>query len=519
VAEDVAGRKSLARNVISSWAGYLVFVAAGFIMPRLIDQHAGQATLGIWDFGFSAVVYLMLAQVGVGVSINRFVSQYRAVGDIASLNRAASSAMAVQLIAATIAVLVLVTFVWVFPSFAGERFTGHVADVQWVLGLLGTATVVMMACDVYRGVLTGCHRWDLYNLVESSTYAAAVICMGTSLFLGGGVRTLAAIHLCGEITRQVARAVAAYRVCPGLEIRLAHATWSEARSMLGFGGKAAVQVLSKFVLLNGNNLVVASYLGPAALATYSRPNALIRNVETLTNKLAFVLVPTASSLQASGKQRQLRELLVSSSRYATGLTLPLLVLLAIMGDQILTVWMGPAYAHGEILTVLALGNGLWLAQQPAVTILRGLDIQGWVVAASITAAVAGLGLGLLFVGVLGWGLLGAAIAVSLPLSLGNGLFITIYASRKIGVPLAEYFRRVFLEPALCVFPFAVCLLGARAAFANRPVLALGVGCVVGGLVLAPIYWRYMLPPTVRAQVLRLVGRLQGRAPVAPLVNE
>ena len=89
-------------NVLASWAGQLVFLLAGFFMPRMIDTHVGQAALGIWDFSWSLVSYFGLANLGVGSSVNRYVAMYRAANDITSLKTAVSSVLAFQVVAGTI---------------------------------------------------------------------------------------------------------------------------------------------------------------------------------------------------------------------------------------------------------------------------------------------------------------------------------------------------------------------------------------------------------------------------------
>ncbi len=47
---DVSGRDRMAWNVFTSWAGYIVFIVAGFVLPRFIDRHVSQAGLGVWDY-------------------------------------------------------------------------------------------------------------------------------------------------------------------------------------------------------------------------------------------------------------------------------------------------------------------------------------------------------------------------------------------------------------------------------------------------------------------------------------
>src|ERR1700694_3507173 len=89
--DDLSGRDRLVWNVIASWAGHFVFIVAGFIMPRQIDRHIGQVGLGVWDFGWTAVNYFFLAQIGVGVSVNRYVARYRSARDNEGLGRMISS--------------------------------------------------------------------------------------------------------------------------------------------------------------------------------------------------------------------------------------------------------------------------------------------------------------------------------------------------------------------------------------------------------------------------------------------
>src|SRR5579872_4246669 len=102
VEDDLTGRDRFVWNVLASWAGHFVFIIAGFIMPRQIDRHVGQVGLGVWDFGWTAVNYFSLAQIGVGVSVNRYVARYRAARDNEGLGRLISSVMLLQLVAAGI---------------------------------------------------------------------------------------------------------------------------------------------------------------------------------------------------------------------------------------------------------------------------------------------------------------------------------------------------------------------------------------------------------------------------------
>ena len=174
-------------------------------------------------------------------------------------------------------------------------------------------------------------------------------------------------------------------------------------------------------------------------------------------------------------------------------------------------WMGERYREEAVLAILAVGGFFSLTQRPLMGILSGLNLHGHVALFGLGASIVGIGLGVLNAYVLQWGLAGAALAVAIPLAFGSGIFIPVYACRKLQVPLKDYLRESFLAPVLCAVPFAVVLVVSRVLFADRPFLAVALGCAVGGLVLAPFYWRFdVLPARVKEMVEDGFGKVVGR---------
>src|SRR5207253_2933971 len=93
----------------------------------------------------------------------------------------------------------------------------------------------------------------------------------------------------------------------------------------------------------------------AALAVFTRPRALLRQMDGLERKMAMILVPTTSSLEGSGQHHQIKNLMIKSVRYSVYLMLPLVVIIAIFGGQIMQLWMGRNYANWALAAILAVG--------------------------------------------------------------------------------------------------------------------------------------------------------------------
>lgn len=511
--EDLTGRERMAWNVFASWAGQMVFVVAGFVMPRFMDRHIGQAALGVWDFGWSLVSYLSLAQGGIGSSVNRFVARHRAQGDQAGVNRAVASVMCVQMVATVIVLLLTCLATWLVPSLLSGQLREQVGDARWVVFLLGMGLAVQMAFDSYRGVITGCHRWDLHNGINALFYALTVVAMIGLLIAGGGLRSQATAYLVGVIATEITRAAMAYRVCPGLSVRLSHVRWRQALEMLVFGSKTLAGSLSRLLLYQTNSLIIMTVLGPAPLAVYSRSRSLVSHAQTFINKFGFVLTPMAGSLQAADRREELRALLVTTSRLATYLSLPVVLLLAIMGDPILYIWMGPKYQLGWVLAILAIGHLTEMTRQPVMGILTGLNAHGRLAIAGLAAALCSVVLGVLAVGVFRWGLIGAAVSIALPLALVNGVYVPLYACRRVGMPVGRYLSEINRGPLLCAVPFAVILVLGRAFCADNAYRALLFGAGSAILILSLLYWRFVVPPSFRGRATRALRRTFGQLTV------
>jgi O-antigen/teichoic acid export membrane protein len=400
---------------------------------------------------------------------------------------------------------------WLLPIAFGARLGVGVDLARWTIALLGAAVAVQMAFNAFGGVLTGCHRWDIHNTINSAAYALILVGMIAALQLGGGLRALSVVYLAGTVVGEVTRMLFAYRICPELQVSPRLATWEDIKMLLSFGGKTVVDNMSRLVLAQANSLLVVSYLGPAALAVYARPGALARHADTLTNKFAFVLAPAASSLESTRQDAELRDLFIDATRFAVFLAMPVTVFLAIMGDPILQVWMGPRYGSGALMAVMALGCFLPLTQRPAGHVMIGLNAHGVVGWASFVVAWVGVAAAVFALGPLHAGLVGAALALVIPYSLGDGLFVMIYACRRVGVPLRHYCRNAFAAPLACAIPLAVGLGIVRVVCRQQPLLALAAGAAVSALVLAPLYWRFMLPESARATIAARLQRVAAPA--------
>ncbi len=508
---DLTGRNRLVSNVLFSWGTQFVFIVAGFIMPRMIDRRLGQDLLGVWDFAWSLVNYFSLVQAGIGSSVNRYVAKYRGAGDMAGVNRAVSSAFCIMLGSGMVILALAAVVSHLLPQWFAGRLAGNIREAQGVVLFLGMSLSIEVTLGVFHGVVTGCHRWELHNLVKSGWYGVTVVAMIAALMMGGGLRSLALVTCLGTLLTEGTNLVLAHRVCQGLRLRPSSVRLETMGNLFVFGGKSLLPSVSNLLLNQTTSVLIVAYLGPAALALYARPRSLMYNVNTLVTKMALVLTPTISSLQSTGNFEAIRELLMRSVRYSLYMALPVVLALIIFGDAVMLLWMGPRYADGLVPAILAIGSLAVMTQLPVLNILTGLNAHGRAGIAQLVASLASVGLTVLVLSCLKWGLAGTALAATVPLTAINAFYMPWMACRHVDLGLGRYLRTVTAGPIVCISPFVACLVVARVVFHDRLLAGLVWGGAAGSLVLSVLYWQYVLPASIREKIARIAGRFRSIA--------
>lgn len=509
-------RDSLLRSVLSNWVGHFVFMVSGFVLPRLIGDRVGQDALGVWDLGWSLVAYSHLLVMGIGGAVNRYVARYRAGEDWQALNSTVNSSLAILTVSFVLAVAAAGVFASLVPVLLRSAESVDMAVARRMVLLLGIAAALKMPSAVFDGVLGGFGRFDLKNAVRVSI-ALGLLGVLTGLILSGrDLVALAWAVLGAELLRIALCWLVARRVFPVLRLGPRLASWSRVRELLRFGSKSVLQDLSRAGLYQTNGLILAYFAGPAALAVYARQRALVMHATRFLNQYAHVLIPASSALDADRRDDELRALLIKSTKYALFIALPIVALLAILGGPLVRLWMGSEYAAPKVLALLALGHLAPLAQRPAFCILTGMHRHAIPAVAEAIAAVVSVALGLVFVGLLGWGMMGAALAMIVPLTAAGGIVVLVHACRSLELSIGQHIRGVLPGPLAVVIPFVAVLmlaawLGEDSSWAP---LAFGVG--IGGALLVVEYWCWVLPAGPKSQVCRALGLVRAHNPHTPI---
>ncbi len=504
--KDLTGQNRAVSNVVVGWLAQLVFIASGFILPRMIDQHIGMEALGVWDFAWSLIVYFDIIHSGLISSVSRFVAKHRATNNLIALNTVVSSIFKLLLFMSMIVCLLAIgSALWV-PLLLQDRLGAYSLDAQWVVLVLGINLAIKLPLGVFGSVLTGCHRWDLQYGINAVNRLATLTGMVITLLLGGGLIALAIAYMACEILVLASRCSLAYRACPGLKIKLSLASWTTTKELWRFSLKTLLPSVGDLLNNQTFSLLLVWFLGPVALAGYARPRSLLRHIQTLTMRYAYPLSPRVSAMQAMNDTQGIQVFFINSCRIGAFISLPMIAILAIMGDSFLNVWMGKDYTGTSLPLILALGAAPSLIQYPFQIILHGLNSHGRPGLFNFIASLFGIICAWLALTMFQLDISGAALAIFLPFWFSDLIAIPLYAAKRHGLSLTRYWTQGVLQPIVVIMPMVLCLITARLFPTDTPAQTLLIGLITGLPILTICYWKYAIDTDMQDKIIAITSR-------------
>jgi O-antigen/teichoic acid export membrane protein len=436
----------LASNAFSNLLGALIPALVALGTVPLVVKGLGQASYGLYSLVTAIVGYFAIIDINVTAGSVKYIAEYDARGE---RDRVA------QTVCFGIVVYTLLGLAGAIGLFLGARyFVTAVFTVPPALVDEAAATLRMAALgflvsqlqSYLNSVPQSLMRFDLSARLEMlfgtvvPLLTVAVLAAGFGLFEVILLRVLASAAHGLILWRAVRRLLPGLAFCwPGTELR---------RAMLGF---SAYSFLSRFAALSyahADKLIIGALVGVTGLAHFTVASTLANRVLGLTYRLSGVFFPAASALSGAGELARLGGLYLKATRYVVFINASVLVLVAVFAHPILLYWMNAEFARdgARVLAVIALSQFVDSLTQLPSLVNDGMGHPR--VSGLFALARALLGLLVVYIGVLHWGIDGAAwghLLASVVLAI---VFLVAVHGRTVPTRLSILVSQAYL-PSAC----------------------------------------------------------------------
>lgn len=411
-------------------------ILIALILTPFIIHHLGVSHYGLWALVGAFLGYYGLMDLGMGMSLARFISAALANEDYEECNKFTSTGFTVYSVSGSIVVLITVilaagAYLLDLPQGKGALF-GH------LILIMGLTQGIGLPLQVYGSVLSANLRFDLL-----STFYFFILMVRTALIVvflkgGFGILGLAYASATTSLLSHFITYIAVRRILPQVKIQRGLVTWATARTMFSYSAFVTVATVANLVRFKVDVVVIAAFLSLTATAYYQIAAMFGTHLRMGMTAIFGVLFPYFSRLAASDQHVKLQRAMFFTTRRAVQLSMLVGFTMVAWGRDFIEWWLEPEFlAAYPSLVVLVVGMTFACTQMPCFHFLYGISKNRFFAFAQVVEAAINLGLTLLLVKPLG--ILGVAIGTTVPMILIQSVVLPIYACRHLEVRVSTYF--------------------------------------------------------------------------------
>ena len=493
-------RRQLTRNAAFNlvgqvWVALLLLMLAPVLVHGLGDQLFGVVVLA-WAF----LGYFTYFDLGLSQATVKFMAEHLARNDRVAAARTLWMALLVNLGVGLLCGLALAAASPILSSrvFHVPPDSRHDATVAFMM--VSAALPFVLVQGMLRGVPSALQRFDLINLVNIT---ASTVQWGAAVLLvhhGVGVRGVIASTVAVRVASTLVYGMLVLRLLPEV-VTPGRWSFSGVRRFVAFSGWLAVSQYLTALLLYADRLLIASLRSVAAVTYYAVPSEAIARLWIIPGSLSPTLFPAFTDQSVAGRRSVVSEMYVRSVRYVLLLVGPIAIVLGLYAGDLLSLWMGRAFADQstlvlQILVVGMLANCLAFVPDVAVKGLGRPDLVAKLQLVEVPIYLAVAWLMIREHGIYG----AAAVWTARMISDAAGLFFL--GNRAVGLSMTHFLSdRLFLSGVGCLLVLAVLLRSLRGLGSAAPLQL----CVVAAAIVAyaALIWSSSLDPSERGVITRM----------------
>jgi O-antigen/teichoic acid export membrane protein len=460
----MSGRHRVVRRVAvgtaSNVAGQTVVLVTRIILAALIVRAVGAKEFGIWAL-ISAIASLgFLLELGISAGLVKYVAEHAARRETDEAAQMVGAAKGLYALLASAVCVIGVGLGLVLPTVLGVS-----PDIARTARLLATLICVDVAVAMLAvapiAVLKGLQRFPAVNTLTSIGAVSNLVLTLVVLWMGAGIVGITAASTVNSIAFYVFLIVAVRRIAPEYMATPLRRDAKRARRLLRFSRSIAVIQVSITLQTRLDAIVIGAALPVRLVTPYSFAQRLSDGTGIATDQFGKLLLPLASEVSATQTPAAVRSLYLTASRLTLFISIGVGLPIALLGNAILTIWVGSSLSgHGTLVALLCAAAIVDLLSYPAAAVLQSIERHGPVAWMALGSGMANLVLSIALVR--RFGVAGVAAATLIATTVEILGFVLPYAARVLDVSLREFITVSVLPLVLPVLVLVVLTIGGAA---------------------------------------------------------
>lgn len=423
-------------GAIISYAALAINIIAALLYTPWMIHEIGQVNYGLYTLAIS-FISLFLVDFGIGASLSRFLSKYRAENDAESAKKILGATYSIYFI---IDAIILITLAVAYLNIEGiyrELNDDEIGTFKILFLMVGTFNLISFPAQTLSGIMMSYERFIELKICDLLRKLLAIAFVVTALLGHMGIIAVVAANIAAELINIIAKIIIIKRKVP-LRATFKGLNKGLYKTIFSFSVWMTVISFAQKFVYNIAPTVLGVVAGAVAIAYYGPASSLGSYYYAVAAAINGLFLPYISRKIADKREEDIQRVMIAMGQFQFLLLGWIFVCFIAVGKMFIVLWLGENFETSYYCTVLVLMPAMFeYAQQIGCTVIIAKNLVkyqglGFIVISIFT-------LGLSFVAGKYYGAIGVCASISLAGFMNVKLQSWIF-SHKAGLNMHEYNR-------------------------------------------------------------------------------
>lgn len=428
-------------GAVLSYTNLLIGNIIPFIYTPIMLRLLGQAGYGLYGIAQSIMGYIGLLNFGVGGTIIRYLSKYRAEANKGQEERVAGLFIKIYVVVCCLILAAGFLFAANIQIYSRSLNASEVETLRVLVILMTLNTAVFLPFSVFSSVVLAHEQYIFSKLVGMLSSIAAPLLNLALLFCGFGSFGLV---ISSTILNFITYAMYTIYAVRKLQIKPSFKKTEQGllREILKFSFFVFLASMVDILYWSTDKLIIGWAIGSVATAVYNIGASFNGYVTNLSTAISGLLVPRLTEMVVkNAPTERFTEIFIKVGRLQFIIISFIVSAFVAFGRQFIALWAGPGYEEAYFIALLTMiPVTVPLIQNTGLNILYAQNRHKF--RSIVYLCVAVVNVGLTFWWVEDYGIIGAAMATYIAYVLGNILIINWYYYKRIGLDIPLFWKNI-----------------------------------------------------------------------------
>ncbi|MBQ3040452.1 MAG: oligosaccharide flippase family protein [Clostridia bacterium] len=432
-------------GAIISYIALGVNIITGLIYTPWMVDKIGQSNYGLYTLATSLIAIFML-DFGLGSAVSRFVSKYRAEGNTEAINNIVGIIYKLYFIIDIVIAIVLVVVYFFIDLIYVKLTPAEIEQFKTLYLIVAGFNIISFPFSPLNGILNAFEKFIPLKLCDLVSKILTVAFVVIALNFSSNVALVVFANAASNIVIIFIKLITVKTAVP-IKVNFRASGSSLYKTLFSFTmWTTIISIMQRFT-----HSFAPSVLGMTAssieIAIYAPAVTLEGYFYLFATAVNGLFLPKVSRYIADKKEENILQLMIKVGKYQIVFLGMIFVGFVSLGQEFMTLWMGPEYARTYYCAIIIFIPTLISAtQQIANTTLIAKKLIKYQAICMIITGMTGLAIS--YVLSMYIGAMGVCVGTAIT-SIANMIYMNIVYKSKAQINVFEFYKKTYLRAIPC----------------------------------------------------------------------